>query len=266
MNPGHFTMSGINGNLVALAKEGGYSTSWMMNQDSHISLLIGIHADQMVYPQLISTLVAGRLPLDERLLPELRSAIARSGKSRFIGVHVIGSHWAYDSRYPAGFERFGSKAQVTYQMLYTSDQRVVDAYDNTVAYTDWFLEQVIEQARKLTVPATVTFYADHGEELYALDGNAGHGTPTYNKHQFDVPAFVWMNAAYREAHPDKVLAINENSKKEIRTHNVFYSLADIMGVQWPQARPSESFASPDFVPDSQSAFIAGGKLVTATAN
>ena len=263
MNPAHFSMSDIKGSLVDLAEESGYSTSWMMNQDSHISLLIGIHADRMVYPPLISTLINGGLPLDERLLPDIRLEIARSGKARFIGIHSIGSHWPYSSRYPAGFERFGSKGSLTFKMAYTPDPGVLGAYDDTIAYTDWLLQQIIEQTRKLEVPATVTYYADHGEELYALDGNAGHGTPTYSKHQFEVPAFIWMNAAYREAHPDKVQAIIANSSKEIRSHNVFDSLADIMGIQWPGARASESFASPAFVPDTQSPHIAGGKLVAA---
>ncbi len=68
--------------------------------------------------------------------------------------------------------------------------------------------------------------------------------------------------AYRQAHPDKVQAIIANADKEIRTHNVFYSLADVMGIQWPGATASQSFASPDFVPDSRSPYIAGGTLVT----
>jgi glucan phosphoethanolaminetransferase (alkaline phosphatase superfamily) len=263
MTPARFSMSAIKGSLLDLAEESGYSTSWMMNQDSHISLLIGIHADRMVYPPLISTLVSGGLPLDERLLPDVRQEIARSGKARFIGIHSIGSHWPYSSRYPSGFERFGSKEPVTFKMAYTPDPGVLNAYDDTIAYTDWLLEQVIEAARKLTVPATVTYYADHGEDLYALDGNAGHGTPTYDKHQFEVPAFIWMNAAYRAAHPDKVQAITANSDKAIRSHNLFDSLADIMGIQWPGARASESFASPDFVPDTQGQYIAGGKLLSA---
>lgn len=264
MSPGHFSMDSIKGNLVDLAKEAGYSTAWLMNQDPHISLLVGIHADRMVYPPSLSTLTAGRLPLDETLLPELRREIARPGAARFIGVHVIGSHWMYDSRYPARFERFGSGKGLTYMSAISqgSDPRLLNAYDNSVAYTDWFLEQIIEQARKLSVPATVTFFADHGEDLYALDGSAGHGTANYSKHQFDIPAFVWMNSAYREAHPDKALAMAGNADKEIRSHNVFYSMADLMGIHWPRALSSESFASPDFAADSLDPFVAGGKLVT----
>ncbi|HTX24723.1 MAG TPA: hypothetical protein VMD03_08705, partial [Steroidobacteraceae bacterium] len=43
-----------------------------MNQDPDISRLLGLHADRMFYPPSVSTLLNGRLPFDERLLPGLR--------------------------------------------------------------------------------------------------------------------------------------------------------------------------------------------------
>ena len=264
MDPGHFDMSRIRGNIVDLAEEAGYSTAWLMNQDPHISLLSGVHADRMLYPPSVSTLLNAHLPFDERLLPELRRQLDGGSGPRFIGLHIIGSHWQYDSRYPASFERFGSGKGLNYWSALSarSDPRILDAYDNSLLYTDWFLGQVIEEARKLTVPATVTYLSDHGEDIYALDGQAGHGTSTYSKHQFEIPAFIWMNAAYRSTHPDKVRAIKENADKEIRSHNVFFSEADVMGIQWPGAKPSQSYASPGFVPDTESPLIAGGVLVS----
>jgi glucan phosphoethanolaminetransferase (alkaline phosphatase superfamily) len=263
MSPDHFDMGAITGNLVDLAGEAGYSTAWLMNQDPHISLLIGVHADRMDYPPSLSTLISGHLPLDERLLPELQRELQHRGMARFIGLHVIGSHWQYDLRYPASFERFGSGKGLSYLSVLSQqpDQRVVDAYDNSVLYTDWFLSQVIEQARSLSVPASVTYFSDHGEDLYLLDGNAGHGTSSYTRHQFDIPAFIWLNDAYRQAHPDKVQAIAGNADREIRSHNVFYSMAGLMGIEWAGASQAQSFASSAFVPDGSTPVIAGGNLV-----
>jgi glucan phosphoethanolaminetransferase (alkaline phosphatase superfamily) len=250
MSPADFNLETIHGNIVDLAKEAGYSTAWLSTQDPHIPLLTGVQADHMLEKHL---------DLDASLLPDLQAQLA-SGAPRFIGLHTIGSHWQYDSRYPASFEPFGSASGLNYLSAAThrADPRIIDAYDNSIAYTDWFLDQVIEQARRLTVPATVTYFADHGEDLYSLDGNSGHGSPFYSAHQFDIPAFIWMNPAYRAAHPDKVQAIIANADKEIRSHNLFFSLADIMGIQWPGASPSYSFASSQFVPDLSSPLIAGG--------
>jgi glucan phosphoethanolaminetransferase (alkaline phosphatase superfamily) len=259
ISPSRFDLKAVQGNLVGLAGEAGYFTAWLMNQDPHISLLTGIHADRMVYPPSLHALASGRLPLDQVLLPEVRDELEHGTRPQFIGLHVIGSHWAYDSRYPVRFKLFGSGAPLTYLDAVSGrpDQRVVDAYDNSVAYTDWFLGQIIDAARRLSVPVTITYFSDHGEDLYLLDGQSGHGAARYSKHQFDIPAFVWVNSAYREAHPNKVLAMEQNAGKEIRSHNVFYSVADLMGIQWPGARPAESFASAAFVPDIETPLIAG---------
>jgi hypothetical protein len=58
--------------------------------------------------------------------------------------------------------------------------------------------------------------------------------------------------------------MTQNSAKEIRSHNVFYSVADLMGIEWPGASPAQSFASSAFIPDLSPQVIAGGTLVSRT--
>jgi hypothetical protein len=48
-----------------------------------------------------------------------------------------------------------------------------------------------------------------------------------------------------------------STPEEIRSHNLFYSLADVMGIRWPEVSSSQSFASKDFVPDTIDPLVAG---------
>src|SRR6202789_898798 len=255
------------GNLLDLAKEAGYATSWFVNQDIGVSTSMGIAADHLEYPPDLHEGLFSRRTLDETLLPAYRREIARTGQSRLIGMHVMGSHWEYYLRYPKSFQRFGSPQKLSMLSSATTDHSMfdtlVDAYDNSVLYTDWFLQQVIEQARGLQVPATVTFIPDHGEASPSLDGGAvGHGAARYVSAEFEIPAFIWVNAAYRKAHPEKVSALKHNASKEIRSHDVFYTVADLMGITWPGAAPERSFASERFVPDATKQHLARGVLTT----
>jgi glucan phosphoethanolaminetransferase (alkaline phosphatase superfamily) len=267
MTPKQFATGAIHGNFVDLAREAGYTTAWLLNQDITISTSVGIDADRLVYPADPKANILDRHALDEALLPGYRREILRTGQPRFIGIHMIGSHWEYYRRYPASFRRFGSDAGLSMISIFTAagktGSRVVDAYDNTVLYTDWFLEQVIESARQLTVPATVTFFPDHGEDLQQLDGKSGHGAPEYTQHAFEIPAFVWVNDLYRKAHPEKVAALRANVSCEIRSHDLFNTLADLMGIAFPGAAPDRSFAEEQFVPDTESKLSAGGVLLGA---
>jgi len=263
MHAESFHASAVTGNLERFARESGYHTAWLMNQDPGPSLLVGMQADEMFRPSTLANIAQGRSSFDESLLPPLTKALAHRGMPLFIGLHTLGSHWEYADRYPPAFGRFGPSNGLSFSSLFTqrSDQRMINAYDASIAYTDWFLDRVISEVRKLDVPATVTYVSDHGEDLYILDGNTGHGTAGFSKHQYEIPAFVWANSAYRVAHPQQIQALIANSNRRIRSHNVFYTLADLMGIRWPGAKPAESFASPEFQPDLTSLFISGGSLV-----
>jgi glucan phosphoethanolaminetransferase (alkaline phosphatase superfamily) len=255
------------GNLLDLAKEAGYSTTWLVNQDVAVSTSIGIAADHLEYPPDLHESTFSRSDLDGVLLPGYLREVGRSGQPRLIGMHVMGSHWEYYRRYPKAFQQFGSAARISTLSSATTSRSMVpdlaDAYDNSVLYTDWFLKQIIEPARRLAVPVTVTFVPDHGEASPLLDGGAvGHGSARYIAPEFEIPAFVWTNAAYRKAHPDKIAALEANASKEIRTHNVFYTMADLMGITWPGADPANSFASERFVPDATKQHLARGLIVT----
>jgi glucan phosphoethanolaminetransferase (alkaline phosphatase superfamily) len=269
--PGVFERGKVTGNIFDLAKESGYGVVLLANQDPTIAASAGVGAALVESPLDTSGHWNAPHTLDEQLLPAYRRKLARTGEARFIGIHMMGSHWEYFNRYPKNYQHFGSSSQldalsVVSLVRSNSESAIVDAYDNSVLYTDWFLQQIIERARGLTVPATVTFFPDHGEELMLLDGRVGHGLPTYTPHAFEIPAFVWVNDAYRKLHPNIVAALKSNAAKEIRTHNVFYTVADIMGIKWPGASKGMSFASDSFVADTTNKHIAGGVLVVRPAS
>lgn len=258
MNPDNFDINKVRGNLFDLARESGYRAILLENQDLNTAEAVGVDPNLIESPMDFSQSASGRRTFDGQLLPAFRREIARSGKSRFIGIHMMGSHWEYKNRYPENFQHFGPSK--------SDKSNLVDAYDNTVLYTDWFLRHIIEHARTLAVPATITFIADHGEDLQLLDGEAGHGRPNYTPHAFEVPAFVWANDAYRKLHPGVIAALTNNAAKEIRSHDVFYTVADLMGIEWPGAVAPRSFASNDFLPDTKMKHIAGGVAVFRPSN
>jgi glucan phosphoethanolaminetransferase (alkaline phosphatase superfamily) len=263
--PEQYSLANVRGNIVDLANEAGYSTAWLDNQDIGIVTAIGMTARHTVNPTDFHADINGRHTFDEVLLPAYQRELDRVGTARFIGIHMMGAHWEYFRRYPPSFQRFGSAKGLSVLSIFYGDKRSfsedVDAYDNAVLYSDWFLGQVIDAARRLKVPATVLFLSDHGEDLQLLDGAAGHGQPVYTEHAFNIPAFVWVNDAYRAAHPQRVKAMEQNAVKEFRSHNVFETEGDLMGITWPGRHPERSLASAQFVPDTSMKRIAGGVIV-----
>ena len=263
--PRDFGPAALRGNLFDLAKEAGYSTAWLVNQDLDVTTSIGITPDRLEFPPDPQAGLFGRHLFDDVLLPTYQRELARGGSARFIGIHIMESHWEYFRRYPPSFQHFGDTKDLNLGSLFFTggniERDLTDSYDNSVLYTDWFMQQVIEAARKLNIPAAVTFIPDHGESLPGLDaGMAGHGGPVYSASQYEIPAFIWVNDAFRAAHPRQLAALRSNATKEVRSHDFFYTVADLMGISWPENNPERSIASETFAPDLSRQELVGGVL------
>ena len=137
--------------------------------------------------------------LDERL-----AALPAAARSRgvVLVMHQMGSHGpAYDKRSPAAFKRFAPECDGPALQQCSRDE-VVNAYDNSIAYTDHFLASTVRwlKARSDRFDAGLLYVSDHGESLG--EGNLYlHGmpyaiAPDAQKH---VPWVQWSSAGVRAA-------------------------------------------------------------------
>lgn len=136
---------------------------------------------------------------DEILLQGLAQRIRASAATRiFVVLHQRGSHGpAYYAEYPERFEVFKPVCK-SVDLSRCGNEELVNAYDNTILYTDDFLSRTIGLLNDLAPTATMLMYlSDHGESL----GEYGlylHGTP-YSfapDVQKDIPFVVWMSEAF----------------------------------------------------------------------
>jgi lipid A ethanolaminephosphotransferase len=138
-----------------------------------------------------------RAEFDEVLLQGLAERLrnAPEGAKTLVVLHQAGSHGPqYFKKYPPEFERFKPTCR-TVDLQQCTREELVNAYDNTIAYTDFFLDRVIERLKSLTGTASVMLYmSDHGESL-GEHGLYLHGIPMSMAPdvQTYVPLVVWMS-------------------------------------------------------------------------
>jgi lipid A ethanolaminephosphotransferase len=116
-----------------------------------------------------------------------------------IVLHQIGSHGpSYWLRYPPEGEVFAPACR-TPELTDCTTEEIVNAYDNTIAYTDRFLAEAIDllDAEGRVTPA-LFYVSDHGESL----GEGGlylHGAPDFMapEYQTRVPMVLWMSERFR---------------------------------------------------------------------
>ena len=162
---------------------------------------------------------------DEVLLTGLEERIRALTKQKaLIVLHQKGSHGpAYNTRYPDSFEIFKPVCK-SVELSHCSDEELVNAYDNTILYTDYFLFRVIEILKKLGNIATMMMYlSDHGESL----GESGiylHGMPyaIAPRVQKEIPFIIWMSDSFKlfkGVSNEQLTSRTDNSQS-----NVFHSI------------------------------------------
>src|SRR5690606_14753139 len=93
-------------------------------------------------------------------------------------LHQIGSHGpAYYLRYPESYRRFRPDCRSA-EFSDCSKEEIVNAYDNTILYTDHILASVIDRlaGEQGRLDTAMLYMSDHGESLGEF-GLYLHGTP-----------------------------------------------------------------------------------------
>ncbi len=130
------------------------------------------------------------------------------GEDLLIVLHQMGSHGPeYSRRVPAAFEKFTPVCR-TGELQHCTKAEIDNAYDNTIAYTDYFLSSVIRFLKRYdgSHETAMLYVSDHGESL-GENGLYLHGAPyaLAPDAQTHVPAVLWMGTHF-DYPTDKVRA------------------------------------------------------------
>ncbi|MET0029730.1 MAG: phosphoethanolamine--lipid A transferase EptA [Candidatus Thiodiazotropha sp.] len=169
---------------------------------------------------------------DEVLLSGLAERIQSSQANKiFVVLHQKGSHGPdYHTKYPDRFEVFKPVCE-TVELSKCSNEELVNAYDNTIVYTDYVLHRLIELLKGLDGTAAVMLYiSDHGESL-GEHGLYLHGTPytIAPDVQKQVPFIVWMSEGFANARGLSSAALGQQA--EHSQDNIFHSVLGALDVR-----------------------------------
>jgi lipid A ethanolaminephosphotransferase len=175
---------------------------------------------------------------DEIMLQELDQRIQalpaeRRSKGVVIVMHQMGSHGpAYYKRVPDNFKKFEPECKSN-ALQECSREQVVNSFDNTILYTDYFLGQAIQWLKKseaTTAPALL-YVSDHGESLgennLYLHGLPYRMAPDVQKR---VPWITWLSPGF-EKQSGLVQTCLKNKTDTALTHdNYFHSVLGLMNI------------------------------------
>ncbi len=136
--------------IIDIAHAAGYKVHWYSNQghlgsaDTPVTLIANT-ADVAKWTKQ----ELNQVQYDESLLPYLEEL--NPAKNNFLVVHLTGSHFNFLNRYPESFTKFSTPGKYDLEVNYA----------DSIAYTDYVLEQIFNYAKdKLNLQAMV-YFSDH---------------------------------------------------------------------------------------------------------
>lgn len=180
--------------VLDIAQRAGLQVRWIDNQSGCKNVCDRVPNETAAHYHPASC-VDGEC-LDDTLLHALDAQLPRMQADTLLVLHAMGSHGpAYHRRAPPGFTPF-QPACSTQRLETCTDEQIVNAYDNTIVYTDHILAGLIDrlEAASGEVDALLLYVSDHGESLGEL-GLYLHGqpfrlAPRVQKH---VPMLLWLS-------------------------------------------------------------------------
>jgi lipid A ethanolaminephosphotransferase len=180
-------------NLLDVLQRTGVKVLWRDNNSSSKGV-----ADRVPYQDLrhlkTAHLCGAESCFDDVLLDGLEPLLTDGHDDRVIVLHLLGSHGpSYYKRYPPSFRRFTPECAQD-DVQHCSREEIVNAYDNTLLYTDHVLASLIGmlQQHAAQIDPSLIYLSDHGESL-GENGIYLHGLPyaIAPDEQTHVPFVVW---------------------------------------------------------------------------
>lgn len=165
---------------------------------------------------------------DDILFAGLRERIESSNKNKvLIILHTSTSHGPkYADKYPKEFEVYKPVAQ-NVEEGEKNIAMLVNAYDNTIRYTDHLLDNLINTLQDMTEwKSAMIFISDHGESL-GENKVFMHGLPMKlaPKVQYEIPFLVWTSKNFRD--------YKSELPEVLEQHYIFHSVLNLLSIESP---------------------------------
>ena len=169
---------------------------------------------------------------DEVLLEGLDDLIRNGQEDMLIVLHIKGSHGpSYYKRSPTDLKVFTPECTQD-NVQDCPQQTIVNAYDNTIVYTDYVLSKVIDLLQAQNSDTAMLYVSDHGESL-GENGIYLHGLPyaLAPKEQTHVPMQFWASKGFiADHHLDKTNLLAKRNTPYSHD-NLFHSVLGLFNVR-----------------------------------
>jgi heptose-I-phosphate ethanolaminephosphotransferase len=250
-------MDGINKafnelNLISLMQSAGFKVTWITNQQTltrRNTLLTAFAqlADKAVFLNN-NRRQSARQP-DDMVFEPFREALKDTAPKKLVIVHLLGTHFRYDMRYPENFGPFDGKAPPSSLAETDAERELYNNYDNAVRYNDYVVSQLIEDYRRTDPYGFLLYFSDHGEEVFDVQKFSGRNSASPSTNMYSVPFLLWPSPRWA-AHRD-MTALRLAEQRPWSLTRMMNGWCDLASISYSQCNPEYSVFNAKFTAETR---------------
>jgi len=108
---------------------------------------------------------------------------------------------------------------------------LLNAYDDSIRYTDYVVNKIIDVLKEENEVSYCLYFSDHGEDVFDTTTRKilGH-SELANEPMTSVPFFVWTSPAYAKNRPFIQSNLTKNKNTAYNTENVIHTITRLAGL------------------------------------
>lgn len=236
--------------IIDISNLAGYKTFWISNQQPQRATIASISTQADVTHYISNDFHGVEVRrFDEYMLDSVKQAIADPAPQKVILIHMMGSHAQYRNRFPESLAHFAGDDVNAYRQDPSADEiSAINDYDNSILYSDYVVSEIIKltSAADHEVRSTVTYFSDHGEEVYQQANVKGHTPDNLTSNMMEIPFIVWFS----DKNDPEAAVLKEHSNKPFMLDSLFHYALDTLDINSSALIEDNSPASATFAPDS----------------
>lgn len=216
--------------IIDIAHKADYNTYWYSNQghlgcaDTPVTLVANTSNVAKWTKQNLN-----QLQFDESLLEYLPEIDPST--NNFVVIHLKGNHFNYINRYPQSFAKFSKPDKYD----------LIPNYLDSVAYTDYILQQITEYAQKNLNLQALLYFSDHG---VTPDQRR---SPNFNGFAaVRIPMFCYFSEEYKSLYPQTFETLKNHSDYYWTNDLAYELICGILNITSNHYDESNSLASPKY--------------------
>ena len=213
--------------IVDIAQKAGYKVHWYSNQghigaaDTPITLVAETSDVSKWTKQGLN-----KIQYDESLLSYLDEVDPT--KNNFVVLHLKGNHFNFLNRFPESFTKFGTPGKYDLEVNYA----------DSIAYTDFVLQQIYEYAKDKLNLQSMVYFSDHATipDKRRSPNFQGFGAVR-------IPFFTYFSDEYIEKNPEVYNALKANKDKYWTNDLAYELMCSIFNISSNHFKEENSIAS-----------------------